>query len=447
MVSDPEGQASVPEAIPPVVPITVPNDDVRLYEGPMVVVLDGTPHDLRGSLDLRWLPDPRIQFDGSIDLGWVQLPDESEVRIQGVIPSTSCIVTQASPDGTGTTRLQGILNATAEEGDRQAHVDSIDFVVANFHDCRGRAIRSPDSQGLWAGRQSYRIGEWCLTLDRLREWSAQGTDAFRQGGYVVTHTGRVARADAAAFPVEDANVVMDPLHSWLAFLRGFWVGPILPTGFDGGARRWRRVTAPLLSPWKSVRSWYPRRTLPDLDVPATRFVELWSTPEWRTPLGHLVWWYVEANTAASSESALLMAHTALELLGWAILVETQSSISAEGFDKLPAADKLRVLLGNRQIPLRIPDSFQDLEAYAKSVTESDGPGVLARMRNAIVHPTLKKRRLLAQASHVVKHQARELAIGFLELALLSFLRYDGVYLDRAATGWIGDAERPVPWSM
>lgn len=447
MTDEQTEKQTVPEAIAPVIAVGEPNDAVRLYAGPMRLLLDGTLHSVDGAVDFVWLPDPRIQFDCHVDIPWIDLPETSELEVPGVLSRARCLVVETNPGGPAGTRLRGILVQPAEQGDADRAVESIDFLVTNYHHCRGQSIQDSRQEGhLWSGRQTFQFGQWLVALDGLESRSMQGDHFLAKGGYVVTHTGRLVREGGSAFAPEDARAALKALHFWLAFLRGFWVGPILPSGISEGRTAWRQVIAPVLSPWRSVRSWYPRQSIPTLDAPASRFLELWETEEWRTPLKHTIWWYVEANTAATSDSALVMAHTALELLGWTILVETGGVISADGFERLPASDKLRVLLGTMQIPLAIPDSFSDLHAYAKAVTELDGPGVVARMRNAIVHPTLKKRQLLSQASGTTKHQARELTLGYLELVLLAFLGFDDVYLDRAATGYVSEAQRPVPWA-
>ena len=64
------------------------------------------------------------------------------------------------------------------------------------------------------------------------------------------------------------------------------------------------------------------------------------------------------------------------------------------------------------------------------------------MRNDVVHPTRKKRTKL---SYYQWAEAHSLAVHFLELALLAYVRYRGQFHPRiAANRWLGYVE-DVPW--
>ena len=114
--------------------------------------------------------------------------------------------------------------------------------------------------------------------------------------------------------------------------------------------------------------------------------------------------------------------------------------SADDFDKISAAGRIRALLASLQIPLTLPDELDKIpkvpygEAY-------DGPGFIAWVRNSIVHATSKNRRRVSALSSTHLHECGQLAIEYLELALLRLVRYEGHYWSRSA-----EENRVVPWS-
>jgi hypothetical protein len=64
----------------------------------------------------------------------------------------------------------------------------------------------------------------------------------------------------------------------------------------------------------------------------------------------------------------------------------------------------------------------------------------------IVHSQEEKRRKLASIPHIVRHEALEIALEYIELSLLFIFNYQGKYSSRIlAEGGIY-VERELPWS-
>jgi hypothetical protein len=76
----------------------------------------------------------------------------------------------------------------------------------------------------------------------------------------------------------------------------------------------------------------------------------------------------------------------------------------------------------------------------------DGPGVITRIRNALVHADDTKREFIAALDGMTRWECAQLAIQYIELVLLSVCGYDGPYARRGWKGWKGDDEVPVPWA-
>jgi hypothetical protein len=90
--------------------------------------------------------------------------------------------------------------------------------------------------------------------------------------------------------------------------------------------------------------------------------------------------------------------------------------------------------------VKIPDTLTSLVAFAAS---RDGPWVITDMRNGLVHPP--KRGKLFHAPDQARIEAWRLAMWYLELGILSLLKFEGYYLNRLTAQADWDAERP-PWT-
>jgi hypothetical protein len=138
------------------------------------------------------------------------------------------------------------------------------------------------------------------------------------------------------------------------------------------------------------------------------------------------------------DSGLILGQTALELLTWNYLVIDKKTLSRNQFKKNSAADNLRILLTSCGIPTEIPTTSTELTAFANP--NEDGPALIARVRNNLVHPEKSHGIKLVPYFHVLNMQQR-----YIELILLRIFNYNGNYFNRLHMDlWKGNVE-PVPW--
>jgi hypothetical protein len=156
-----------------------------------------------------------------------------------------------------------------------------------------------------------------------------------------------------------------------------------------------------------------------------------------------LYWYFRSNSTSSGvDGSLILTQAALEHLAWRELVEHRRNISGDGFERLNAADQLRLYLSDMSIPLELPDSLEELTRLAGEFNW-DGPAAFTEIRNNLVHPGRKRRRL--NERKLPYFEAWLLGQWYFELALLKMFDFRGVYHNRTRPQtWIGDVES-VPW--
>ena len=200
--------------------------------------------------------------------------------------------------------------------------------------------------------------------------------------------------------------------------------------------------------WRQLNSWFSDVFIDGLVGGFPGFLTRWQNESWNEPLLLALHWYGEANMAAGGvEGSIILAQAAFEVLAWTLLVEDKQVLSEDGFQKIPAMDKLRLLIADCGMPLGIPASLPLLTDIAKAENWEDGPQALTEFRNALVHSNPKKRKKVLGAGTDVGHEAWELSLWYLELVLLRLFGYQGKYANRLVReGFRVNAVEPVPWT-
>jgi hypothetical protein len=235
------------------------------------------------------------------------------------------------------------------------------------------------------------------------------------------------------------------VQQFLSFARGAWTGVALPMGLDeGGEVCWRDFRNGLLDRWVGRISWADRHNMQVLRPAYSGFASKWADKYWRPVLQRAIYWYLRSNnSSAGVDGCIILTQAALEYLAWSYLVETDKSLSDRGFERLPAADRLRLLLSSLEIPLEIPHTLQTLAAACRGLGW-DGPRAFTELRNDLVHPARKKRPL--GPGRPPYYEVWSLGQWYVELVLLRLMDFTGVYHERVGPArWMGEVV-PVPWA-
>lgn len=437
-----------------------PNEPVLLYEGPGEVsdsIGNTAEGDLRVTLD--WLPSPRVVFvlESDTDSG-INIDAGATLKLEDSRTMDGRFTGRNVSGGGEAGFSEEVRGVVSGEWGPDKPVAHVVFNVANLQHFDGATLKRSDggSSHIWNGRLQWSSDQWTVTLDETEPSFDRLEDLKerlkRGGGYALTHTGKLERKDGASIGHEDFREVLAGLSQFFCFIAGANTGVVLPRGigFDGETV-WERWNAPTTEPWRGRISCFPDSIVenqevrpPELEPVFRRFVDRWTDNEWRELLRYGVGWYMTINPHHNSETRIVLAQAGLELAAWGHFVPKRMSKS--GFEKLPAVDRLRLLLTEAKVPLAVPAGLQALETYAPTTQGGkppwdDGPQTLTEIRNLLVHPT-KKLRALDIPPEVMRDTA-ELAVWYLQLALMFLLGYQDIYVSRVE-GW---NKQPVPWTV
>lgn len=424
------------------------NEPILLASGLTRIDCQGSRFDADVQFRLSWLPKPSVRFDiAEAPEGMhpalagisFELPDGTQVERNMI---TRLGVTTASE--VYRSAISGLTNQLVIRP-KDAEVNDVRFFLPNFQSIIGKGLQYPDGSQR-AARLTLDGGAWTITLDELNDCKYRIESLRANSGFAVTHIGRLERTDGKAIVVTDARRILQTLHWYISFCSGRWTGPCLPMGFDpSGLKIWETWDYHRTSPYHQPRSWMDDCHRECFENPFPGFLSLWQDDNWEEVIRLAIHWHVEANAQAGSiEGAIVLTQTAFELLASAVLVENNVWLSTDGYEKLTAADRIRLLFRWVGIPTDIPSSLTSLTLAAKADNWLDSPTAMTMVRNTITHPTKKNREKFGKHSHGVRVDVWSLGLWALELCLLRLFAYSGKYANRIKQKYVGEVE-DVPW--
>lgn len=440
----------LPEPIRPHVGPGSHNEPILLESGPTTVIYEGKQFTADAAFRLAWLPAPRVRFDVPVvpDDHHPGLQDVAFVLADGTRIEQSQTTRFGSSNGPDRDRaaMSGVVNQSILRL-RDGEARSALFLLPNFESPIGSGLQYGNGRSC-AARQTLSGGGWAITLDEVADHKERIAALNANSGFAVTHAGRLEREDGTLFKASDARPVLNALRWYVSFCSGQWTGPFLTTGFDPtGVRVWETWDQARTAPFRHRRSWLDRCHRRGFEEPFPTFLNLWLDDAWEEVVRLAIHWYVEANAQAGSvEGAIVLTQTAFELLASAVLVENHGWISADGYEKLAAADRIRLLFMWAGIPTAIPAELDDLTRAAKADNWPDAPTGMTMVRNTITHPTRKNREKFGKHPTGVRTDVWSLGLWALELCLLRLFGYRGEYGNRITQRYVGQVE-VVPWAV
>ena len=461
-----------------------PNQNIVLYEGALEISHESTKLQGIGTVEYRWIPYPCIKFEfeltkelsGSVFVLATSHDRSILLTLSNLQISVNGRIEDYSLGGEHKDTISGSVTESVEQNKTQLSetrktedLSHVIFHVSNFHDIIGTEItllKKPSGElRTNQNRIVLEAQNWKITLDQLETAKDNIQSLKNQRGFAITHVGRLEKLDNQKFSRDQADNFLTIFSDFLSFSRGFRVPVILFIGYDTNSNTvWEYWNLSGGHLWKGVNSWCPTQKAGELAEVLPGFLDWWQ--EWDESERIALYWYFEANSSSEIHQKIILTQVALELISWVILVEKEKIVSPNGFDKLPASDKLRILLSKFKIPLSLPPNvapqsssltssfmptrtiLQDLVNLASEKDNKwiDGLHAFTEMRNGIVHPKKTKREKIYNSSFQAKYEASDLGLWYLELVLLAIFNYGKTYDNRLIKPRQNGETELVPWS-
>lgn len=303
----------------------------------------------------------------------------------------------------------------------------------------------PDFKALGEGLVLTTDG-WNVTIAETPHTKELCKSLERQGGYVITHVGRIEREDGS-FSRHQLEDFLRCLHYFLSFCLGRWSGVDLPVAFDTrGNRAFEQWGLGLAASgaWNVSLSWFSHH-FPEMLVDVfPGFYALWKVSTWKATLRDALYWYLGANdrgVGIGVDTGIILAQTALECLAWTHCVKSARLASEKDFESrgLSASKRLRLLASSLGIPLEMPHGATALLKLPPE-RRSDIAEATTWIRNGLIHPSTER-----QPPEGAYSEAWLLSMWLLDLVLLRLCDYQGKYANRFDAQFVGEVV-PVPWA-
>jgi hypothetical protein len=420
------------------------NQPFTLYEGNMKFLSSSNNQDAgiqgNGLIKFDWFPSLKLKYRFNCDEFILSDPIRHTLELGN--PKVSIKATRTFLSLGQENFASGFLNEPVTITSNPS-ISYLIFHITNFHDYMGENVQNSSIQ--WTGRLLLEAHNWRVTIDSLepklrKELISSLED---EGGYAFTHTAKLERIDDHLFTPKEALDILSGLSYFLAFVRGMWVGPFFPVGFDSSDHCiWEQWNFYKASPYKVTTSWFPLHKPQNLTKAYVGFMERWIDPDWQEPLQLAIYWYVESNLQVGGiEGSIIIAQAAFELLYEFLL--GSSSI------KNDAHIKLKKLFRWANLPLDFHDmpcdtnSLKNLTRFAeeKNINLTQA---ITEVRNRITHPKCKKDRTSILHSIHLRYETWRVSLWYLELLILRLFDYQGLYKNRMKFNWEGNYDE-LPW--
>lgn len=253
-------------------------------------------------------------------------------------------------------------------------------------------------------------------------------------GYAETHRGVVERSDGGTFTVDAAVEILEVLNHFLSFLCGAHCSVNNAVGTCAkGVEVWKRWGAFHVSRWRRATTWYDITVAHPLSDLFGEFFQEYQTH--RNGLGRIVRLYAESNATSNLDVSIILAQTALETFAHIWFGEKDRRV-LEGVWIDNALKKFLV-------PTHVPGRLRALRQHAQENGWEHGPHAIVELRNPLVH----SRQNVTSTPVDVEHEAKQLALWFVELSLLRVLGFSGNHACRLNQVHRAGATELVPWSQ
>jgi hypothetical protein len=467
---------NLPPALRPVYTTAKPNENILLYEGSLEISSHINQHPVQtqgsGTLEYVWFPSPCIKFNFSNQERGIDAISVAHCNGQTISLTLSDIevsinvsISSSSSGGKDGNFVSGRIKEAVVQGKDQ-DLAYVLFHVVNFHDFIGRppSVLEQGSTKRTIQRIVFEAEEWKITLDQLENTTENVKSLNSQGGFAITHVGKLEKVNGQSFSGEDATDFLKIVADFLSFARGFGVPLILFVGYDAEENKiWQHWNSSAGHSWKYVGSWFPENEAHILADVFPGFLRWWR--DWEESEKLALYSYLEANAMSTLEVKIVLAQIALELIA-----------RKEGQNQGNASAKLRGLFCKYKIPINnftSTDAFrpqssllmenlillkeklkqelkekrdsetneQKKQKIDKELAQIDAPYLFTKVRNDIVHSQKNIENL-----EDYLYEASDLGLWYLELVLLAIFDYQGCYRNRLPKYQQNGEIELVPWS-
>jgi hypothetical protein len=340
---------------------TEPNESILIRDSePIEFSSDRGNVDVTASVEFRWLPKPQLFIQYKCE-GFVGFEFSDSETWNLTIPSFNTkveFIPISISETNGTSVVTLVPKSGRIEKKSRSKMARVIFHLPNM----------PSFLRLQQEKLYLQAGDWQIVINSVDNIREQVEQLKKLGGYAVTYVGEIKRSDDKLFKVGEVNELLTCLYYFFSFIMGSWVAPLLPIGYDDhDSIVWEQWGGRQTDSWLNFESWLDLFHHDSISALLPGFWRKWNVEVWQKAITASIYWYVQANTQKSGlDASIILTQIAFEKLSWTANVRPQGGLSSNSFEKLPAEDKLRMLLIPIGIELEVPTELTALKTLIMS---------------------------------------------------------------------------------
>lgn len=442
----------VPEILETSIKMLEANQPVKIYEGEFVIRESSKEITVSGYIQFDWFPSTGANFYGTIkdlsndNIALIKNTDYVDVIVNDFNIGSGLITSTTYSNNIS---IIGAFRLETITGDKSIAVEKIKFCIPNFQEFIGETVKKITSSNIQTARNRITLENerYVIIIDKCIDNVARYKALNEKGGYIITHVGELIPKNGN-LTFQNVNDINHCLSTFLSYVNGKRTSVMFIEGMYKEEVIWCDYSNYHIDTYDFLPSWTYKSEINGLNEIWQEFSKMWSKNEDKDVIITAIHWYLECNkNSGFVDGSIIMAQTALELLYNWFIVENKKLLIGKDSENINAANKIRLLISQLEITYEVPEKFTSLNEYLKSEKLVDAPEVVVQIRNAIVHSQVEKRKKLKDIDDLAKHQALQLCIWYIELALLKVLNYNSKYSNRCSSkDTISGKVELVPWN-
>jgi hypothetical protein len=411
-----EAFSDIPDIKEPFHKMEFPNQDVTIYEGALYIknseeieIYDKT------KIFIKW--NPIFKYSVAFNITSLE-------KLDSFLENKSCISIDGEQyfesrfssfqDG----EIQLSLNCF-DIGSKPSSYKKVFFDLPNLGKFSGEMVKNETT--LTSNRISVNTNNINLIIDLASEKSQIHSLLNNSRGYQVNARCQLLSKRSISF--EKLQSEMFKINYFISFLFGRWTSVF---SFEVPEANYRNYFTPHISPYI-----YPSDKFHDihfhkdtLNTAYEIFSTYWNSESDRHFIKKIVEWYTEISILqVQFEIGVILGQTCLELMYNHLIKKQNHYLLGRDAEDIATENKMRLLLKHFDIDTKLPKNYKHFKAkYFKNIEYVDGPMIISKVRNEIVHGNLQ-----SSYFNVEKHDlylVYDLVIGYVELVLINLLKID-----------------------
>lgn len=320
-------------------------------------------------------------------------------------------------------------------------VDYVQFDILNMDKIPGKLVGYHEK--VYAGRIEFTLNDYRIVIDKSYNFNKElNAKLISKNGSIITHTGRIFKLNGTTLKTKKVDELLSRLSLALSFSCGRYIAVANASGYlqeEIKYRAWYKNTSNnygFVFNWTSTISNYH-----NFEKYLTLMLKKIEDSYYYDTIANIMDWYIESLNGINMGNNIISIQTALEMLSYVVLVETDDIFTNNEYDNRAANQNIRELLRRCGIDSSIPKGA-NISNIARSIF-NDSVDLITFYRNSVVHPSKTRGDFYLEFEDM--WNIILIGISYIELVLLYLIKYKGEYTNRFVDFRFGDVNL-VPWS-